>query len=169
MPKGGTGGEVRAFGAENLKLREDRKEAAATLEFPDTVDGQHYLEGYWASCLEQFRKSEVYQREFAKIAGPYFKHGFVACKEQFKVHGYPPSGEEPSFLDISTALCSCSRRRQFRQYTRRGRGRSEGSPPQATIDSIAGDLSRVGARKEGDTPKDVDACLPETFATVTSE
>ncbi|KAL2243621.1 UNVERIFIED_CONTAM: hypothetical protein Sindi_0480100, partial [Sesamum indicum] len=35
---------------------------------------------------------------------PYFEHGFMACKEQFQVPGYPPSGEKPSFLDTATTM-----------------------------------------------------------------
>ncbi|XP_011078456.1 uncharacterized protein LOC105162186 [Sesamum indicum] len=115
------------------------------LEFLDTADGQHYLEGYWVSRLEQFKKSKSYKRELAKITAPYFGHGFVACKEKLKAHGYPPPEKDPSFLDISTTMKNApdpfldapalegrapSRiRRRFRQYTRRGRGRSEESSP----------------------------------------
>ncbi|KAL2249865.1 UNVERIFIED_CONTAM: hypothetical protein Sindi_2460200 [Sesamum indicum] len=74
------------------------------LEFLDTADGQHYLEGYWVSRLEQFKKSKSYKRELAKITAPYFGHGFVACKEKLKAHGYPPPEKDPSFLDISTTM-----------------------------------------------------------------
>ncbi|KAL0458535.1 UNVERIFIED_CONTAM: hypothetical protein Slati_0480700 [Sesamum latifolium] len=45
-----------------------------------------------------------YQDEVAKIVGPYFQNGFAACKEQFMAQGYPPAGEETSFLDLGAAM-----------------------------------------------------------------
>ncbi|KAL2250258.1 UNVERIFIED_CONTAM: hypothetical protein Sindi_2499500 [Sesamum indicum] len=41
--------------------------------------------------------------------------------------------------------------------------------PKASIDSIAGDLSRDGALKERDTPKDGDAHRPEASVAATTE
>ncbi|KAL0367818.1 UNVERIFIED_CONTAM: hypothetical protein Sradi_3671900 [Sesamum radiatum] len=38
------------------------------------------------------------------IARPYFKHGFAACEDQFLTHGYPPNGEDPSFIDFGAAM-----------------------------------------------------------------
>ncbi|KAL0405432.1 UNVERIFIED_CONTAM: hypothetical protein Slati_3857100 [Sesamum latifolium] len=60
--------------------------------------------GYWADRLSDYKKSEEFQAEVAIIAGLYFEHGFTACKEQFLAQGYPPEGEEPSFLDLGTTM-----------------------------------------------------------------
>ncbi|KAL0293449.1 UNVERIFIED_CONTAM: hypothetical protein Sangu_2524300 [Sesamum angustifolium] len=40
-------------------------------------------------------------------------------------------------------------------------------PPEATIDSVVGDLSKEGAQepKEGDTPIAIDEGLPDVYAT----
>ncbi|KAL0433403.1 UNVERIFIED_CONTAM: hypothetical protein Slati_2674600 [Sesamum latifolium] len=76
----------------------------AEFDFPYTEDGQHFLEGYWADCLDGFKKSKKCQDEVAAIAGPYFEHDFAACKDQFMAHGYAPNGKEPSFLDLGGAM-----------------------------------------------------------------
>ncbi|KAL2234205.1 UNVERIFIED_CONTAM: hypothetical protein Sindi_1152700, partial [Sesamum indicum] len=108
----------------------------------------------------------------------YFEHGFMACKEQFKAHGYPPSGEEPSFLAIATAMKNAPdpfldvpapEEDDLDNILEEAEAKVRGPPPEAIIESTARDLLRVGARKEGDTPKDVDACLSETFVDVTSK
>ncbi|KAL0433689.1 UNVERIFIED_CONTAM: hypothetical protein Slati_2703200 [Sesamum latifolium] len=74
----------------------------AELDFPNTEDGQCYLEGYWADCLEGFKKSKKYQDKVAAIAGPYFEYDFAACREQFLAHGYPPM--ERSLPSLTSAL-----------------------------------------------------------------
>ncbi|KAL0405541.1 UNVERIFIED_CONTAM: hypothetical protein Slati_3868000 [Sesamum latifolium] len=51
------------------------------LDFPNSEDGQRYLQGYWADHLSDYKKSEEFQAEVAVIAGPYFENGFMACKE----------------------------------------------------------------------------------------
>ncbi|KAL0345712.1 UNVERIFIED_CONTAM: hypothetical protein Sradi_4402500 [Sesamum radiatum] len=76
----------------------------AELDFSNSKDGQRFLKGYWAGRISDFKKSEEYQVEVAVIAGPYIEHGFMACNEQFFAQGYPPNGEEPTFLDLGAAL-----------------------------------------------------------------
>ncbi|KAL0444403.1 UNVERIFIED_CONTAM: hypothetical protein Slati_2163000 [Sesamum latifolium] len=76
----------------------------AELVFPNSEDSQHFLKGYWADRISAFKKSEDYQAEVATIARPYFEHDFMACKEQFLAQGYPPDGEEPTFLDLGAAM-----------------------------------------------------------------
>ncbi|KAL0336584.1 UNVERIFIED_CONTAM: hypothetical protein Sradi_4870300 [Sesamum radiatum] len=74
------------------------------LDFSYMEEVRHFLEGYWASCIKEFKKFDEYQREVAKIAIAILDYGFKACKKQFAAQGYAPAGEEPSFLDIGVAM-----------------------------------------------------------------
>ncbi|KAL0402485.1 UNVERIFIED_CONTAM: hypothetical protein Slati_4278400 [Sesamum latifolium] len=64
----------------------------------------YLMKAYWNSRVDEFKKSDEYQQDVAKVAIPFLEYGFNACKEQFLAQGYPPSGEEPSFLDVKIAL-----------------------------------------------------------------
>ncbi|KAL2235379.1 UNVERIFIED_CONTAM: hypothetical protein Sindi_1270100 [Sesamum indicum] len=59
-PLSATGEGSKAATKRGPKLGGALKKAVekASLEFPNTDDSQRYLEGYWASRLEQFKKSE---------------------------------------------------------------------------------------------------------------
>ncbi|KAL0291559.1 UNVERIFIED_CONTAM: hypothetical protein Scaly_2632000 [Sesamum calycinum] len=74
------------------------------LDFSHMEEVRHFLEGYWASCIKEFKKFDEYQREVAKIAIAILDYGFKDCKKQFAAQGYAPAGEEPSFLDIGVAM-----------------------------------------------------------------
>ncbi|KAL2252199.1 UNVERIFIED_CONTAM: hypothetical protein Sindi_0014600, partial [Sesamum indicum] len=90
-----------------LKMEAVSQESAlkkVVMDFPHSEEGKNFLEAYWESRLKEFKGSVEYQQEVAKIAGPFFEYGFLACKEQFQDQGYPPTGEEPSFLDLATVL-----------------------------------------------------------------
>ncbi|KAL0434287.1 UNVERIFIED_CONTAM: hypothetical protein Slati_2763000 [Sesamum latifolium] len=51
------------------------------------------------------RKAALYLlKEVAKVAIPFLEYGFNACKDQFLAQGYPPAGEELSFLNVKTAF-----------------------------------------------------------------
>ncbi|KAL0420338.1 UNVERIFIED_CONTAM: hypothetical protein Slati_3056700 [Sesamum latifolium] len=67
-------------------------------------EGHNFMEGYWASHIEGYKKSGEYQQEVTKIAIPFLEYGFTACKEQFASQGYPPTWEEPSFLHIGVSM-----------------------------------------------------------------
>ncbi|KAL0336410.1 UNVERIFIED_CONTAM: hypothetical protein Sradi_4852900 [Sesamum radiatum] len=41
----------------------------------------------------------------AKITGFFLEYGFMACKEKF-MEGYPPTREEPSFLNLEAIVNS---------------------------------------------------------------
>ncbi|KAL0420678.1 UNVERIFIED_CONTAM: hypothetical protein Slati_3090700 [Sesamum latifolium] len=99
------GDNVERLNAENVKLKEAKKEVTsrneqlekelkklqrevashegpirkavdkAMLDFPNTEEGQHYLKGYWASCLKEYKKFEEYQDAVARIAGPFLERG----------------------------------------------------------------------------------------------
>ncbi|KAL0329136.1 UNVERIFIED_CONTAM: hypothetical protein Sradi_4900300 [Sesamum radiatum] len=76
----------------------------ATLKFPHTDEDRNFLEGYWASRVDGFKRSDEYRKKVVKIAIPFLDYSFKACKGQFLAQGYPPTGEEPSFLDIGVAM-----------------------------------------------------------------
>ncbi|KAL2230964.1 UNVERIFIED_CONTAM: hypothetical protein Sindi_1690800 [Sesamum indicum] len=118
----------------------------AALKFPDTEDGQCYLEGYWASsCKEQLKVMGILHQERAFLdittatdnAPDPFSDALASVGK-----GLPPESEE----DLDNIL---------------GEVEAEvkgPSPLEAAIYSIARDLSRDGALKEKDSHKDVDAC-----------
>ncbi|KAL2251777.1 UNVERIFIED_CONTAM: hypothetical protein Sindi_2300000 [Sesamum indicum] len=90
--------KVERLGSENAKLIEARKEATShCLQLERDLKTLQ-------NRLKEFKKSQGYQEEVAKIVGLYFEHGFLDCKEQFQAQGYPPSREKPTFLNLATAL-----------------------------------------------------------------
>ncbi|KAL0411955.1 UNVERIFIED_CONTAM: hypothetical protein Slati_3785200 [Sesamum latifolium] len=89
-------------GEENEALRKAVEKVVRDYSYSD--EGKGFLKAYWASKVDEFKKSDEYQQKVAKIAIPFLEYGFNACKDQFMAQGYPPSGEEPSFVDVKTAL-----------------------------------------------------------------
>ncbi|KAL2227872.1 UNVERIFIED_CONTAM: putative RNA-binding protein Luc7-like 1 [Sesamum indicum] len=51
------------------------------LDFPNTKEGQWYLEAYWANHLLEFKKSMDFQRDVVKIAEPFLEYDFMAYKD----------------------------------------------------------------------------------------
>ncbi|KAL0455082.1 UNVERIFIED_CONTAM: hypothetical protein Slati_0847400 [Sesamum latifolium] len=49
-------------------------------EFPETEEGKNLLEACWASRLAKHKKSDVYQKEVALVAGPFLHFTFEACR-----------------------------------------------------------------------------------------
>ncbi|KAL0411185.1 UNVERIFIED_CONTAM: hypothetical protein Slati_3708200 [Sesamum latifolium] len=105
------------------------------------------------------KKSDEYQQEVAKIAIPFLEYGFNACKDQFMAQRYPPTGEEPSFLDVKTALLQVpnpfSNTPTPVEKDPPQECGSEGSPPVAATDSVVGDILDEGgpeAKEEGVPP-----------------
>ncbi|KAL0430209.1 UNVERIFIED_CONTAM: hypothetical protein Sradi_0646900 [Sesamum radiatum] len=80
----------------------------AVADYPNLEEGKNFLEAYWASKLDEYKKSEDFQTEVAQVAFPFVGYGFNACKEQFLTHN-PPASEEFSFLDVQIAYDKCSR------------------------------------------------------------
>ncbi|KAL0344698.1 UNVERIFIED_CONTAM: hypothetical protein Sradi_4301100 [Sesamum radiatum] len=66
----------------------------AVADYPDSEEGKNFLEAFWASKLDKYKKSEDFQKEVAQVAFPFVGYGFNACKEQFLTHMPPPAGEE---------------------------------------------------------------------------
>ena len=62
----------------------------AIMDFLHLEEGKNYLKAYWESRFKEFKKFEGYQQEVAKIAGPYFEHGFTACKGVVSSSRVPP-------------------------------------------------------------------------------
>ncbi|KAL0430560.1 UNVERIFIED_CONTAM: hypothetical protein Sradi_0682000 [Sesamum radiatum] len=75
-------------------------------EFSETEEDENLLEACWASRLAKHKKSEAYQKEVALAAGPFLHFAFEACRQQFLAQGYPPTGEDTSFLDFEAVLHS---------------------------------------------------------------
>ncbi|KAL0402105.1 UNVERIFIED_CONTAM: hypothetical protein Slati_4240400 [Sesamum latifolium] len=98
--------ELKRLSKESAEHEEALRKAVekAVHDYPHSEEGKDFLEAYWASREDEFKKSNEYQEEVAKIAIPLFEYGFNACKDQFLVQGYAPAGEEPSFLDVKTVL-----------------------------------------------------------------
>ncbi|KAL0463288.1 UNVERIFIED_CONTAM: hypothetical protein Slati_0216400 [Sesamum latifolium] len=98
--------ELKRLSKESAEHEETLRKAIekAVRDYPYSDEGKGFLKAYWASRVDEFKKSDEYQQEVAKIAIPFLEYGFNACKDQFMAQGYPPAGEEPSFLDVKTAL-----------------------------------------------------------------
>ncbi|KAL0433491.1 UNVERIFIED_CONTAM: hypothetical protein Slati_2683400 [Sesamum latifolium] len=64
----------------------------ARLDFPNSYEGQWYLEYYWKNCLLEYQKSEEFKGEVAMIVEPFLRYDFQACQEQFIAQEYPPAG-----------------------------------------------------------------------------
>ncbi|KAL0294403.1 UNVERIFIED_CONTAM: hypothetical protein Sradi_6889900 [Sesamum radiatum] len=75
----------------------------AVADYPNSEEGKNFLEAFWASKLDEYKKSEDFQKEVAQVAFPFVGYGFNACREQFLAHSPPPAGEEYSFLDVQIA------------------------------------------------------------------
>ncbi|KAL0461387.1 UNVERIFIED_CONTAM: hypothetical protein Slati_0026300 [Sesamum latifolium] len=63
-------------------------------KFPETEEGKNLLEACWAS------------KQVALVAGPFLRFAFEACRQQFLAQGYPPTGEDTSFLNFEAVLHS---------------------------------------------------------------
>ncbi|KAL0306959.1 UNVERIFIED_CONTAM: hypothetical protein Sradi_6113200 [Sesamum radiatum] len=93
-----------------MALKEDHAEELQTLadqvckEFHETEEGKNFLEACWASRLASYKKSEDYKREVTLVSGPYLRLAFEACRQQFIAQGYPPVGEDTSFLNFELVL-----------------------------------------------------------------
>ncbi|KAL0444040.1 UNVERIFIED_CONTAM: hypothetical protein Slati_2126700 [Sesamum latifolium] len=72
-------------------------------DYPNSEEGRSFLEAYWASKIDEYKKSDDFQKDVAQVAFPFVGYGFNACKEQFLTHRPPPAGEELSFLDVQLA------------------------------------------------------------------
>ncbi|KAL0433679.1 UNVERIFIED_CONTAM: hypothetical protein Slati_2702200 [Sesamum latifolium] len=111
--------KVKRLEKENAQLREAKKEAAnhraqmerelkrlskesaehekalrravdkAVHDYPNSEEGKDFLQAYWASKVDEFKKSDEYQQEVAKVAIPFLEYGFNAYKDQFSAQGYP--------------------------------------------------------------------------------
>ncbi|KAL0355469.1 UNVERIFIED_CONTAM: hypothetical protein Sradi_3993800 [Sesamum radiatum] len=69
-------------------------------DYPNLEEEKNFLEAFWTSKLDEYKKSEDFQKEVAQVAFPFVGYGFNACREQFLAHRPPPAGEEFSFLDV---------------------------------------------------------------------
>ncbi|KAL0411583.1 UNVERIFIED_CONTAM: hypothetical protein Slati_3748000 [Sesamum latifolium] len=72
----------------------------AVPDYPNSEEGKNFLKAFWASKMDEYKKSEDFQKEVAQVAFPFVGYRFNACKEQFLTHRPPPAGEEFSFLDV---------------------------------------------------------------------
>ncbi|KAL0431403.1 UNVERIFIED_CONTAM: hypothetical protein Sradi_0766300 [Sesamum radiatum] len=128
----------------------------AVADYPNSEEGRNFLEAYWASKIDKYKKSYNLQKE---VAFPFVGYGFNACKEQFLTHRPPPAGEELSFLDVQIAYdnvpnpfaCLSAPRRKIilkTQSSWKGRGGSETFPPTAATDSTEGVVAGEG-KSEG--------------------
>ncbi|KAL0440143.1 UNVERIFIED_CONTAM: hypothetical protein Slati_2497300 [Sesamum latifolium] len=59
----------------------------AVADYSNSEEGRNFLQAYWASKVDEYKKSDDFQREVAKVAVPFVGYGFNACKEQFLVIG----------------------------------------------------------------------------------
>ncbi|KAL0379230.1 UNVERIFIED_CONTAM: hypothetical protein Sradi_3228500 [Sesamum radiatum] len=50
-------------------------------DYPNSEEGKDFLKAYWASKVDEFKKSDEYQQEVAKVAIPFLEYGFNACKD----------------------------------------------------------------------------------------
>ncbi|KAL0413150.1 UNVERIFIED_CONTAM: hypothetical protein Sradi_1516700 [Sesamum radiatum] len=69
-------------------------------EFPKTEEGKNLLEACWASRLAEHKKSDAYLKEASLVAGLFLRFAFEASRQQFLAQGYPPTGEDTSFLNF---------------------------------------------------------------------
>ncbi|KAL0405865.1 UNVERIFIED_CONTAM: hypothetical protein Slati_3900400 [Sesamum latifolium] len=70
----------------------------AVADYPNSEEGRNFLQAYWAKKVDEYKKSDDFQREVAKVAVPFVGYGFNACKEQFLTHRPLSTSEELSFL-----------------------------------------------------------------------
>ncbi|KAL0447955.1 UNVERIFIED_CONTAM: hypothetical protein Slati_1923400 [Sesamum latifolium] len=102
--------EVKKLQREVNALKEDHAEELQKLadqvrkEFPNTEEGQNCLEACWASRLAEYKKYEDYKKEVVLVAGPYLRFAFEAYRQQCIAQGYPPVGEDTSFLNFNLVL-----------------------------------------------------------------
>ncbi|KAL0420851.1 UNVERIFIED_CONTAM: hypothetical protein Slati_3108000 [Sesamum latifolium] len=75
----------------------------AVADYPNSEEGKNFLKAFWASKVDEYKKSEDFQKEVVRVAFPFVGYGFNACKEQFLTHRPPRAGEEFSFLDVQIA------------------------------------------------------------------
>ncbi|KAL0462272.1 UNVERIFIED_CONTAM: hypothetical protein Slati_0114800 [Sesamum latifolium] len=68
------------------------------------IGGKNLLEACLASRLAEHKKSDAYQKEVALVAGPFLRFAFEAWRKQFLAHGYPPAGQDTSFLNFELLL-----------------------------------------------------------------
>ncbi|KAL0463115.1 UNVERIFIED_CONTAM: hypothetical protein Slati_0199100 [Sesamum latifolium] len=146
----------------------------AVADYPNSEKGRNFLEAYWASKIDEYKKSDDFQKKVAQVAFPFVGYGFNACKEQFLTHRPPPAGEEISFLDMQLAYDNApnpfaspsaleeenppqdSGRSVCLLPPWRGSSGSETSPPAAATDFPDGEVSGEGKPegKKENTPTD---------------
>ncbi|KAL0303339.1 UNVERIFIED_CONTAM: hypothetical protein Sradi_6202000 [Sesamum radiatum] len=115
----------------------------AVADYPNSEARKNCLEVFWASKLDEYKKSEDFQKEVAQVAFPFVGYGFNACKEQFLAHRPPPAGEEFSFLDVQIAYANAPD-----PFAKPSASEKEDLPQDSAIDSSEG-----GAFGEGKTEK----------------
>ncbi|KAL0355769.1 UNVERIFIED_CONTAM: hypothetical protein Sradi_4023800 [Sesamum radiatum] len=83
--------ELKRLSKESVEHEKALRRAVekAVHDYPNPEEGKDFLKAYWASKVDEFKKSDEYQQEVAKVAIPFLEYDFNACKDQFLAQGYP--------------------------------------------------------------------------------
>ncbi|KAL0416220.1 UNVERIFIED_CONTAM: hypothetical protein Slati_3453900 [Sesamum latifolium] len=60
--------------AEHEKALQQAVEKAVA-DYPNSEEGRNFLEAYWASKMDEYKKSDDFQKEVAQVAFPFVGYG----------------------------------------------------------------------------------------------
>ncbi|KAL0413198.1 UNVERIFIED_CONTAM: hypothetical protein Sradi_1521500 [Sesamum radiatum] len=75
--------ELKHLSKEGVEREEALRKAEGCHDYPYSEEGKGFVKAYWASRVDEFKKSDECQQEVAKNAIPFPEYGFNACKDQF--------------------------------------------------------------------------------------